>query len=123
MSGQQIQPIAARERAIDDFQDGAPPADWGGGQEAAPEPKGPSLARYVGAVNRFLFIKTFARLLDRDMADQMVMPPNAAGEQQVMKTKAVVAVARELTGFVWAIGQHVSTSGWQGVARPETPAA
>ena len=56
MSGQQIQPIAARERAIDEFQDGAPPADWGGGQEAAPEPKGPSLARYVGAVNRFKWL-------------------------------------------------------------------
>lgn len=43
--------------------------------------------------------------------------------RKVMKTKAVVAVARELTGFVWAIGQHVSTSGWQGVALPETKAA
>lgn len=36
--------------------------------------------------------------------------------RRVMKTKAVVAVARELAGFVWAIGQHVQTSGWQGVA-------
>ena len=35
--------------------------------------------------------------------------------RRVMKTKAVVAVARELTGFVWAIGQEVQTSGWQGV--------
>ncbi len=56
MSGQQIQPVAARESALDNFQDGAPPADWGGGQEAAPEPKGPSLARYVGAVNRFKWL-------------------------------------------------------------------
>jgi hypothetical protein len=32
-----------------------------------------------------------------------------------MKTKAVVAVARELAGFVWAIGRQVQTSGWQGV--------
>ena len=32
-----------------------------------------------------------------------------------MKTKAVVAVARELTGFVWAIGQEVQNSGWQGI--------
>ena len=31
-----------------------------------------------------------------------------------MKNKAVVAVARELTGFVWAIGCEVQTSGWQG---------
>ncbi len=56
MSGQQIQPVASRDNALDSFQDGAPPADWGGGQEAAPEPKGPSLARYVGAVNRFKWL-------------------------------------------------------------------
>ena len=35
--------------------------------------------------------------------------------RRVMKTKAVVAVARELAGFVWAIGQEVQTSGWQGI--------
>ena len=34
--------------------------------------------------------------------------------RRVMKTKAVVAVARELTGFVWAIGREVQGSGWQG---------
>jgi len=27
----------------------------------------------------------------------------------------VVAVARELTGFVWAIGREVQASGWQGI--------
>ena len=35
--------------------------------------------------------------------------------RRVMKNKAVVAVARELAGFVWAIGCEVQTSGWQGV--------
>ena len=35
--------------------------------------------------------------------------------RRVMKTKAVVAVARELAGFVWAIGQHVQTTGWPGL--------
>lgn len=35
--------------------------------------------------------------------------------RRVMKTKAVVAVARELAGFVWAIGQEVQSSGWQGI--------
>ncbi len=35
--------------------------------------------------------------------------------RRVMKTKAVVAVARELAGFVWAIGREVQTSGWQGI--------
>ena len=41
--------------------------------------------------------------------------------RRVMKTKVVVAVARELAGFVWAIGREVQLSGWQGVST--TPAA
>jgi len=41
--------------------------------------------------------------------------------RRVMKTKAVVAVARELSGFVWAIGREVQTSGWSGV-KAQTPA-
>jgi len=40
--------------------------------------------------------------------------------RKVMKTKAVVAVARELTGFVWAIGQLVQRTGWSGVKREPT---
>jgi transposase len=35
--------------------------------------------------------------------------------RRVTKTKAVVAVARELAGFVWAIAREVQTSGWPGV--------
>jgi transposase len=35
--------------------------------------------------------------------------------RRVLKNKAVVAVARELTGFVWAIGREVQTSGWRGI--------
>lgn len=35
--------------------------------------------------------------------------------RRLMKTKAVVAVARELAGFVWAIGREVQRSGWAGV--------
>ena len=42
--------------------------------------------------------------------------------RRLMKTKAVVAVARELAGFVWAIGQQVQTSGWQGV-KPQAASA
>ena len=43
--------------------------------------------------------------------------------RRVMKNKAVVAVARELAGFVWAIGCEVQTSGWQGipVRGPQAP--
>lgn len=40
--------------------------------------------------------------------------------RRVMKTKAVVAVARELAGFVWAIGQEVQNSGWQGIEMEPT---
>ena len=44
--------------------------------------------------------------------------------RRVMKNKAVVAVARELAGFVWAIGQEVQTSGWKGIKpEPATSAA
>jgi transposase len=42
--------------------------------------------------------------------------------RRVLKNKAVVAVARELAGFVWAIGQQVQSSGWQGVPEKKTPA-
>ena len=42
--------------------------------------------------------------------------------RRVMKNKAVVAVARELAGFVWAIAREVQTSGWQGI-KTETAAA
>ena len=38
--------------------------------------------------------------------------------RRVLKNKAVVAVARELAGFVWAIAREVQTSGWRGV-KPE----
>lgn len=45
------------------------------------------------------------------------------GARRVMKTKAVVAVARELAGFVWATGRQVQTSGWQGVPMGTVAAA
>lgn len=56
MSGQQLQPLSERETAPDAFQDDSPPAEWGGGQEAAPKPKGPSIARYLSALNRFKWL-------------------------------------------------------------------
>jgi hypothetical protein len=34
---------------------------------------------------------------------------------RVMRNKAVVAVARELSGFVWAIGREVQASAWKGI--------
>ncbi len=56
MSGQQLQPLSATGgQALNDFESGGPPADWEGGA-AAPEPKGPSLGRYVGALARFKWL-------------------------------------------------------------------
>jgi len=45
--------------------------------------------------------------------------------RRVMKNKAVVAVARELTGFVWAIGREVQRlyAVWCGTPRPHLAAA
>lgn len=43
--------------------------------------------------------------------------------RRVMKTKAVVAVARELAGFVWAIAREVQTSSWSGIEPPATASA
>lgn len=44
--------------------------------------------------------------------------------RKVLKTKAVVAVARELTGFVWAIAREVQTSRWPGLKSDQvTPVA
>ena len=42
--------------------------------------------------------------------------------RRVMKTKAVVAVARELAGFIWAIGREVQASGWRGITQPAAAA-
>jgi succinoglycan biosynthesis transport protein ExoP len=57
MAGSQIQPFSPRDTAVDAFQDGTPPADWGGGQQpAASEPAGPSLGRYLSALNRFKWL-------------------------------------------------------------------
>ncbi|HEY9105797.1 MAG TPA: hypothetical protein VIN58_03890 [Roseateles sp.] len=43
--------------------------------------------------------------------------------RRLMKTKAVVAVARELAGFVWAIGREVQLSGWAGLKPQPTAMA
>jgi transposase len=41
--------------------------------------------------------------------------------RRLMKTKAVVAIARELAGFVWAIGREVQLSGWKGLPVIDQP--
>lgn len=43
--------------------------------------------------------------------------------RKLMKTKATVAVARELAGFIWAIGQWVQVTGWPGLREADDPVA
>jgi uncharacterized protein involved in exopolysaccharide biosynthesis len=57
MSGQQIQPISARESATELSQEFAPQgSDWDNGGGTEPAPKGPSVARYMAAVSRFKWL-------------------------------------------------------------------
>ncbi len=51
-----MHPQSARENALDVYQEETPPAEWGGGHEAAPAPKGPSIGRYISALNRFKWL-------------------------------------------------------------------
>lgn len=64
MTGSQIQPVSPRDTAADVYQEGAPPGDWGGGQQPpAEEPAGPSIARYISALNRFKWLIVLLGLL------------------------------------------------------------
>ena len=56
MSGNQIQPVSARDASVDAFQEGVPAAEWGGGQEAPPPPSAPKLGRYLSALYRFKWL-------------------------------------------------------------------
>lgn len=57
MTGSQLQPAVPQPSAVDAFQNGAPPADWGGGEQpAAPEPSGPSFGRYLAALSRYKWL-------------------------------------------------------------------
>lgn len=57
MTGSNIQQISSRDTALEVAQDGAPPSDWGGGEQPAqPESTGPSIGRYLSALNRFKWL-------------------------------------------------------------------
>jgi capsular exopolysaccharide synthesis family protein len=57
MAGSQLQSHQSRDHAIDALRDDAPPAEWGTGQQSAvAEPTGPSLGRYLAALNRFKWL-------------------------------------------------------------------
>ncbi len=56
MSGHQLQPSSASQGAVTAYQDGPPPAEWGGGSETGPAPKSAGLGRYWLAVKRFKWL-------------------------------------------------------------------
>lgn len=43
--------------------------------------------------------------------------------RRVMRTTAIVAVARELAGFTWVVGREMQTSGWRGNKAPSASGA
>ncbi len=115
MAGSQIQPHQSRDTAMDSFQDGASPADWGGGQQpAAPEPAGPSLRRYVSALNRFKWLIVAFGLLGGGggyLATGYIEP-----EYAVQATIILEQSAGRRAGAIQA-EQMLGSSGWQDLLR------
>ena len=115
MAGSQIQPHQSRDTAMDSFQDGASPADWGGGQQpAAPEPAGPSLRRYVSALNRFKWLIVAFGLLGGGggyVATGYIEP-----EYAVQATIILEQSAGRRAGAIQA-EQMLGSSGWQDLLR------
>ncbi|MEO7521592.1 MAG: hypothetical protein ABIW79_07225, partial [Gemmatimonas sp.] len=56
MTAHQVQPSNARDLAVEPYNEGGPPSEWGGGQDAPPPPSGPKIARYLSALNRFKWL-------------------------------------------------------------------
>lgn len=56
MSGQHIQPVMADVAPPAPIQSNLPSGDWNGGLEPEPQPKGPSLGRYLAAIKRFRWL-------------------------------------------------------------------
>ncbi len=115
MSGQQIQPVASRDVALEPYQEGAPPIDWGGGgEEAAPEPKGPSLGRYLAAVNRFkwlILVITALGAAGGVFATRFITP-----EYEVQATILLEQGSGVAGGPIQA-EQLLKSSGWQDLLR------
>ncbi|GAB1342514.1 polysaccharide biosynthesis tyrosine autokinase [Gemmatimonas sp.] len=118
MSGQQIQPIAARDLAPDLYQDGAPPSDWGGGQEAPPaEPKGPTIARYLAAINRFKWLVLALTLLGLGggyFATRFLTPEYEV--QATILLEQGTGVSSQNAGPIRA-QELLKASGWQDLVR------
>ena len=120
MSGQQIQPVSPREVALEPYQDGAPPADWGGGQDAGPpEPKGPSLARYLAAINRFKWLVLALGVVGAGAgyaATQFIDPEYEVQATVLLEQGTGVSDGKESRGPIQA-EELLKASGWQDLLR------
>jgi capsular exopolysaccharide synthesis family protein len=118
MSGQQIQPIVSRDVAPDLYKEGPPPSDWGGGSnETAQEPKGPSFARYLAAVNRFkwlVLVLTLAGLGGGYAATRFLEPEYAV--QATILLEQGTGVGGGTSGPIRA-QELLAASGWQDLVR------
>ena len=113
MSGQ-IQPLDPRERAVEPHQDGAPPAEWGGGQEAPPAPTGPSIGRYISAINRFKWLVLLLGILGGVggyFATKFIVP-----EYAVQATIKLEETGGGKSGPIQA-EELLGASGWQDLLR------
>jgi len=117
MSGQQIQPVAARDVAPDLYQEGPPPSDWGGGNDTVQEPKGPSLGRYLAAINRFkwlVLLLTLAGLGGGYFATRFLTPEYAV--QATILLEQGTDVEGQSRGPIQA-QELLQASGWQDLVR------
>ncbi|AMW04164.1 polysaccharide biosynthesis tyrosine autokinase [Gemmatimonas phototrophica] len=119
MSGQQIQPVSPRDVALEPYQDGAPPADWGGGQEAAPEPKGPSLGRYLAAINRFKWLIMLLGIVGAGagyMATTFIEPEFEVRATILLEQGTGISNGGQSRGPIQA-DELLQASGWQDLLR------
>lgn len=117
MSGQQIQPAAARDVAPDLYQEGPPPSDWGGGNETPQEPKGPSLGRYLAAINRFKWLVLALTLIGAGggySATRFLSPEYAV--QATILLEQGTSIQGQNTGPIRA-QELLESSGWQDLVR------
>lgn len=118
MSGQ-IQPVVSRDVALEPYQEGAPPNDWGGGQQNAPEEaSGPSIGRYLSALYRFKWLIVVMAILGLGAgvaATRFIEP-----EYEVQATVQLVSgggVRGGATGGPIEAEEYLEGSGWQDLLR------